>query len=476
MRNKNFLRRIFGASIGLSGCLVAAHLNSLKVEALQQNDDKIMSKPTTISLSNSYDYPDRKILLNGYELKMVQILFRHGARTPLHVIKNVDQVSYDKDLFTTDLPHTIFKFRKADLNGGDVPPSSYEAQFNDLLLKGGARRGTLTKTGQDQMYMIGRLLRKQYVDEAGFIDAIYNPSQIYVRSTNINRTIESARCLLAGLFGNLNLNNSHHPVCIHVQEANNDVLIPMVIDCLVLRQLNHLAMVHGGDLPEVKEHRLILEQLLEIDPDGTPGKKNINFVEVRDDIVAREVHGMAYPSMLHEHRQMIEKNACMLLYYAFCGHNEAYRPIAIKLSTGPVLKMLLDNIEVADSNPTKLYILCCHDSTLVGLLGALEIYDFNWPPFGADLRMELYENEQKEKFVRVSYVGKDQKLPGCKSELCSLADFKAWTQNYVIDRKNFMELCSSNILEMIDKESIEQEKNEVEDEEDKKRSETPAGM
>lgn len=52
-----------------------------------------------------------------------------------------------------------------------------------------------------------------------------------------------------------------------------------------------------------------------------------------------------------------------------------------------------------------MYIYSCHDSTLVGLLGTLGVYDFTWPPFGADVRFELYENSKGEKFVRVSYEG-----------------------------------------------------------------------
>lgn len=34
----------------------------------------------------------RQILIDGYELKQVQIFVRHGARTPIHTTLNVDQV------------------------------------------------------------------------------------------------------------------------------------------------------------------------------------------------------------------------------------------------------------------------------------------------------------------------------------------------------------------------------------------------
>jgi len=34
----------------------------------------------------------RRLLLDGYELKLVQILVRHGARTPIHTIKSIPEV------------------------------------------------------------------------------------------------------------------------------------------------------------------------------------------------------------------------------------------------------------------------------------------------------------------------------------------------------------------------------------------------
>ncbi|WAR31599.1 hypothetical protein MAR_034141 [Mya arenaria] len=79
----------------------------------------------------------RRLNLDGYELKMVQVLVRHGARTPIHTIKHVPE--------------------------------------------GGALRGQLTQCGQDQMYIKGRQLRREYVDEMGLIDAQYSPQQSLAR-------------------------------------------------------------------------------------------------------------------------------------------------------------------------------------------------------------------------------------------------------------------------------------------------------
>lgn len=47
-----------------------------------------------------------------------------------------------------------------------------------------------------------------------------------------------------------------------------------------------------------------------------------------------------------------------------------------------------------------------HDTTLMPCLMALGIFDMKWPPYAADLTLELYQHRQtSEAFVKVSYVG-----------------------------------------------------------------------
>lgn len=47
-----------------------------------------------------------------------------------------------------------------------------------------------------------------------------------------------------------------------------------------------------------------------------------------------------------------------------------------------------------------------HDTTLIPCLLALGIFDMRWPPYAADLTVELHQNRKTdEAFVKVSYVG-----------------------------------------------------------------------
>lgn len=54
----------------------------------------------------------------------------------------------------------------------------------------------------------------------------------------------------------------------------------------------------------------------------------------------------------------------------------------------------------------KLYLYSAHDTTLIPCLLALGIFDMEWPPYAADITLELHQHRQtKEAFVKVSYLG-----------------------------------------------------------------------
>ena len=61
-------------------------------------------------------------------------------------------------------------------------------------------RGELTPTGMRMHYLNGVEFRNRYVDGYKLFGPAFNESEIYVRSTDVNRTIESAQSQLLGLF------------------------------------------------------------------------------------------------------------------------------------------------------------------------------------------------------------------------------------------------------------------------------------
>ena len=60
--------------------------------------------------------------------------------------------------------------------------------------------GILTPEGMRERYLLGRRNRQRYVDEYGLISEDYNPSEFYIQSTNVNRTVQSGYSELMGLY------------------------------------------------------------------------------------------------------------------------------------------------------------------------------------------------------------------------------------------------------------------------------------
>lgn len=66
----------------------------------------------------------------------------------------------------------------------------------------------------------------------------------------------------------------------------------------------------------------------------------------------------------------------------------------------------------------KLILYASHDITLIPLLVAMGTFDHKWPPYAADVTLELYQHRpSKEWFVRMTYHGevRSQGSPSHKS-------------------------------------------------------------
>ncbi|XP_029434206.1 lysophosphatidic acid phosphatase type 6 isoform X4 [Rhinatrema bivittatum] len=373
-----------------------------------------------------------------YELKLVQVIFRHGARTPLKPIPHKEQVEWPPTLL--DIPlHTQFDYKVTDLSGGPRPTSPIEKRYREHKLKGGTFPGQLTTVGMQQMFELGARLRRTYVEEFGFLSPSLNPAEVFVRSTNIVRNLESTRCLLAGLFQQQQQNG---PVAILTCDLNTEILFPNYHGCLGLKHLSSNKMLHAYSQPEISEELQKLQQKMGLEEEKI---KEVDFFLLLDNLLAEEAHGLAGSLVLKDMLQQIEQRAIDIIFYVL----EPDEREVLQLSVGPFLYILQDNMlqtangSSATTKSRKLFLYAVHDTTLIPLLTALGIFDNKWPPYAADLVLELYQHQySKMWFVRLCYKGEEQVLKGCRTALCTLDEFLNRISAYALSPDEYSTLCT----------------------------------
>ncbi|XP_054830966.1 lysophosphatidic acid phosphatase type 6 isoform X3 [Eublepharis macularius] len=267
------------------------------------------------------------------ELKLVLVLFRHGARTPLRAIPDVEQVEWDPALL--EIPaQTEFDYAVTDLSGGPRPYSPYEDQYQKVVLKGGVIAGQLTKVGMQQMFALGERLRKRYIEDISFLSPAFRPSEVFVRSTNIFRNLESTRCLLAGLFQQ----QKEGPITIVTDEAKSEILYPNLQNCQRLKQVNRERMATMCLQPGISDDLKTIKEKV-----GINSEKQIDFFVLLDNVFAEQAHNLPSCPLLKNFLQIIEQRAIdSLLYVTECNLRET-----LQMSVGPLLYELQKNIREA---------------------------------------------------------------------------------------------------------------------------------
>ncbi|KAH9509675.1 hypothetical protein Btru_044223 [Bulinus truncatus] len=235
----------------------------------------------------------------------VQVIFRHGARVPLNLIPKVEEASFDTEFMSREHQACVFPYQKVScVTGKPIGWSNYEMKLENRILKGGVCCGTLTSYGKDQVYQLGRTLRACYRDRLGLCS--YNPNDVIAKSSNIKRTVESAACVLAGLFGKTELEQfaaENEPVKIFIPNDRYNILVPDTTNCEVLRSVNHSAMLHPDFIPGVKEDKQKLEDYL-----TQTRQKQLECVEKAQEKINKYLEFQGVPQTVNEYNDF--RNLC----------------------------------------------------------------------------------------------------------------------------------------------------------------------
>ncbi|GAB1610523.1 prostatic acid phosphatase-like [Argonauta hians] len=311
-------------------------------------------------------------------LRLVQVLYRHGDRSP-----------------TTTFP-------KDDAD--DLWPNGL---------------GQLTKVGMRQQYELGKYLRQRY---GGFINTTFNTEQMVVRSTDKDRTLMSAYCNLAGLFAPSpddmwNPDLRWQPVPVHTVPKYQDKLLYMEAQC---PQYYHL---YTQFLQSQQYHSLMAqyEDLMEYVSLKSGVKPDAEDVSsLYDNFFCRQRHNISLPSWVTAQTMASLEQLHVLKMKAYF-----YTPHMQKLKGGYLLWDIMENMNLKVTEPDtrrRLVMYSAHDSTLVALMMSMNVFNNILPPYASCLIVELHQHSNQSYYVEIFYRNSTHHppvpitLPGCQQQ------------------------------------------------------------
>ncbi|XP_011870066.1 PREDICTED: prostatic acid phosphatase-like [Vollenhovia emeryi] len=293
--------------------------------------------------------------------------------------------------------------------------------------------GQLTNIGKHQHLLLGRWLRKRY---SHLLSNIYSPYDIYVESTDVDRTLMSAEANLAGLYpptGNQVWDMNHWmPIPVHTVPGKYDYVLHATKLCPRYNyELEKL--LSSPEMERINKANANLYAYLSKNTGNNVDSFKI-VEHLYDVLFIEQLYNKTLPQWT---KSVFPEKMKPLAILSFMI--ETYNTILQRLKSGPLLGEMIDHM-VKKAQRTlqpdrKLWMYSAHDETIANMLMTLGLFEPHCPPYTSMILMELRANSKNEFFVTVSYKNTTEEpilmtLPGCAT-LCPLNEFINLTKHVV---------------------------------------------
>ncbi|XP_044540292.1 testicular acid phosphatase [Gracilinanus agilis] len=272
-------------------------------------------------------------------------------------------------------------------HGDRAPLDSYPTDPHKDRATWPSGLGQLTQEGVQQHLELGRFLRARY---GAFLSPKYRREELYVRSTDYDRTLQSAQANLAGLFPGSPLSPGWMPVPVHTVPATQDKLLKFrTQECPRYQRLLEETK-SGEDYQRALEGwRDFLVRLGNLTGLSLAEGPLHRAWKVLDTLICQRAHRLPLPEWATPEVLGSLAQVSALDVRAHVGPPRAQEKA--QLSGGILLDAILANFSQAQARglPLKMIMYSAHDSTLLALQGALGLYDGHHPPYAACLGFEF---------------------------------------------------------------------------------------
>lgn len=244
----------------------------------------------------------------------------------------------------------------------------------------------LTNKGKQKSVSLGKKLRDLYVIQSKLLSTRYQPNSIYIRSTDTQRTIETAHAIAEGLYPETEI-----PID-SVSKTQDNLLIAKPdshLSSLIRRYINQLQIwktVKAND--KLKQWRHL---------SGLPLSSFTQLDCLADNLVYKVNHHMTLPAGFNE--KIIEEINALDQSIILQDFQQNYFPNGNSF----IQKVRSYAIQAIKHQTHLKYILFVgHDSSLLSVLKALNVPINHYPNFNARINFSLYEHDRGY-YMKVTY-------------------------------------------------------------------------
>lgn len=306
--------------------------------------------------------------------------------------------------------------------------------------------GQLVNRGKLRHYELGRYLRSRY---DGFLPAVYSVNDIYVRSTDVDRTLMSVEANLAGLYPPTssqiwNKNISWQPIPIHTTPEHEDALLAMKQPCQKYDYLYKKVMDNEFFRNVSRKNHDLYSYLTRYSGDKITSIESLEylystlFIESLFNYTLPDWAQTVFPDKLFP-------------WAALSFATLTFVPDLARLKTGPLLNEIVEFFKNKTSikpDTKKILMYSGHDVTIGNVLNSLNIFSYHCPPYASTILFELRQKNGTN-YVNIFYKNGTEPqrmtLPGCEFD-CNLDQFIKILSPLTLSLNQWQKECNLNLI------------------------------
>ncbi|PMD36640.1 histidine acid phosphatase-like protein [Hyaloscypha variabilis F] len=378
----------------------------------------------------------KKLYPPGLQLELVQVLLRHGERSPVSArFQNAGLVAFWP--YCSVARQMVSATREANQNkwtplqwrrrletfgsdDGPVIASGPKGEVDSIC-----NLGELTDKGRETTYSLGRRLRHLYVDQLHFMPPVINDADmIYLRATPIPRALESLQQAFWGMYPSNARAASFPAVSIILRAPADETLFPNDSNCRRFAQLSRAFAQRTADrwnnTSEMEYLNKLIGKWMPESSKRVAVDSHPRLSGIMDTINSTLAHGpeTRLPKEFYDEkgRNIIEKIGVEEWYSGY-QESQEYRSLGIGSLMGDVVERMVGNVEKNGNDglyeiggrdgstgsgrggeqSIKLGLSGCHDTTLAGVLASLGTFQGElWPPYTSHIAFELFKKSTNQ--------------------------------------------------------------------------------